>query len=461
MCQVYSNNNNKIDIIMAKFLVESCIGEDCLYYKFLEPINNLDDYHFKELFQGNNDIEYNIGKSDEFSKLVYKFDDYKKILCHYHTEQKNHQNIINLWKENICIFELYDLSEDERKKKLKKSGFGYKFIYDLNNFLSSNIESKSESILDVFKTRLSNLYSIISFSQNEEKNLLNTPEKDNSQGTFASNLDNIVKTLVLGSLPVIKNFLKQDDNLDETSKSQIEDNSFLKELLSKIFEKNPPNSKIYNSLLELAKDFKHSEKISGYLSKIKNFYYTPLVSICHLAISFLNLVNSIKTFSNEKEFFKKDKKICSRKLSKIYSDFLKHKEELNILNLNEIEKCIETVRKIHEKILNDKSKLQKFMTDIENKINSSKKRKVKGGITLAINCVVFLSCAVGAIFTGGATMGIYIGALAVSGAAITIDSINISTINKNMSEYKKFIQEGIELEKEIQSLLDEIEKKLK
>lgn len=57
MCQVYSNNNNKIDIIMAKFLVESCIGEDCLYYKFLEPINNLDDYHFKELFQGNNDIE--------------------------------------------------------------------------------------------------------------------------------------------------------------------------------------------------------------------------------------------------------------------------------------------------------------------------------------------------------------------------------------------------------------------
>ena len=101
------------------------------------------------------------------------------------------------------------------------------------------------------------------------------------------------------------------------------------------------------------------------------------------------------------------------------------------------------------------------MTDIENKINSSKKRKVKGGITLAINCVVFLSCAVGAIFTGGATMGIYIGALAVSGAAITIDSINISTINKNMSEYKKFIQEGIELEKEIQSLLDEIEKKLK
>ena len=49
MCQVYSNNNNKIDIIMAKFLVESCIGEDCLYYKFLEPIKNLDDYHFKEL----------------------------------------------------------------------------------------------------------------------------------------------------------------------------------------------------------------------------------------------------------------------------------------------------------------------------------------------------------------------------------------------------------------------------
>ena len=150
---------------------------------------------------------------------------------------------------------------------------------------------------------------------------MNTPEKDNSQGTFASNLDNIVKTLVLGSLPVIKNFLKQDDNLDETSKSQIEDNSFLKELLSKIFEKNPPNSKIHNSLLELTKDFKHSAKISGYLSKIKNFYYTPLVSICHLAISFLNLVNSIKHLVMKKNFLKKIKKFVQENYPKYILTF--------------------------------------------------------------------------------------------------------------------------------------------
>ena len=58
-------------------------------------------------------------------------------------------------------------------------------------------------------------------------------------------------------------------------------------------------------------------------------------------------------------------------------------------------------------------------------------------------------------------MGIYIGAMCLNGAVIAIDSVNIATINKNVKEYEKFIQEGMEIEKEIQSLLDEMERKLK
>ena len=459
MGQNYSQNENQFDIVMAKFLVESCLEEDSLYYKFLEPIKKLDDYHFEELFKGNCDIKYNIEKPDEFSKLVYKFVDYKKILFHYHKVQSSHQNIINLWKANICIFELYDLSEDERKKKLKKSGIDYKFIYELNNFLSTTIEAKTDNIFDFITTELSNLYSIIAFSMNEEKNLLKNPEKDNSKGSFASNLDNVVNSLVLGGLPVIKNFLVTNCNIDPISKNEIANDSFLTRFIKKLFEKSSSNSKLHNSLLELTKNCKHSEIISKYLTKVRDFYYSPLVSLCHLALSLLNLIRSITAFSNCQEEFKQDKKIFSRKLSQIYSDFLRHKEELNILDLNQIENSIETVRKIHEKILNDKYRLKMFIADVENKINNSKRKKIKRGVTLAINCIGFLSSVVGAFFTGGATMGIYIGAMCLNGAAITIDSITISTINKNISEYKKFIQEGMEIEKEIQSLLDEMEKK--
>jgi len=58
MGQEYANKG--FDSVMAKFLVESCLNEDYLYYKFVESIKNLDDYHFEELYKGNTDIKYNI-----------------------------------------------------------------------------------------------------------------------------------------------------------------------------------------------------------------------------------------------------------------------------------------------------------------------------------------------------------------------------------------------------------------
>ena len=168
MGQEYSNK--EFDIVMAKFLVESCLNEDYLYYKFLEPIKNLDDYHFEELFKGNTGIKYGIENSEEFSKLVYKFADYNKILYNYHKDQRVHPNIINLWKSNICIFELYDLTEDERKNKFKQLGLDYKFIFELNHFFSTTLEAKTEDLLSYIKNEMSNLYSLVSFILKKKNN---------------------------------------------------------------------------------------------------------------------------------------------------------------------------------------------------------------------------------------------------------------------------------------------------
>ena len=458
MGQEYTNK--EFDIVMAKFLVESCLNEDYLYYKFLEPIKKLDDYHFEELFKGNSDIKYNIENSDEFSKLVYKFADYNKILYYYHKNQSAHQHIINLWKSNICIFELYNLTEDERKKIFRKLGLDYKFIFDLNHFFSNTLEAKSGSIFDFIKNELSNLYSLISFATNEEKQLINNPEKDNQSGSFASNLKNIVASLIICGLPFIKNRL-DNFQMDPMSKEQIEDKSFLAEFIGKLFKKDASNSKVHQSLLEITKNFKHAEEMEKILSKVKNFYYTPMVGLTHLAISLLNLLQSIETFIDCRNEFNQDKKMFSRKLSQIYSDFLRHKEELKLLNLNKVEDSIKIVENIHKKILNDKYNIQKLISDIEKKISKSNKKKIKGGVCLAINCLTFLSCAVGAAFTGGATLALYAGAACVNGAAIAINSVNIVKLNNELEEYNKFIKEGIELEKEVQSVLNEIEQKLK
>jgi len=159
---------------------------------------------------------------------------------------------------------------------------------------------------------------------------------------------------------------------------------------------------------------------------------------------------------------KKDKKIYLRKLSQIYSDFLRHKEELKILDLNQVEDSIKIIENIHEKILNDKYNIQKLISEIKKKIYKSNKKKRKSVFCLAINCLTFLSCAGGAMFTGGATFVqyLYVGAACINGAGIIGNSVNIAQINNNLDEYNKFIKEGIKLEEEINSVLKEEEQKI-
>ena len=461
MGQEYSQN--EFDIVMAKFLVNECLSNDYLYYKFNEPIKKLDDNHFEELFKGNTNINYKIENNNEFSKLVLKFEDYSKLLYQYHRDQSKYDDIVILWKENICIFELYALSEEDRIKKFKDIGISGKFKYELNNFLNNTIESKTEGIVDYIKENLPSFYSIIAFSTNEEKNLLNNPEKDNNKGTFSSNLSNIINGLILSGLPIIKNYLNKIPNLDLLSKQKIKNDSFLnnklKDLILKIFKKDSSNSKVHQTLLDLTKNFKNSKEIANILSKVKDFYYTPMVSITHLALSFLNLVKSINSFNECRNEFKKNKKIFSRKLSQIYSDFLKHKEELPNLDIYQTEESIKKIREIHEKILYDKFRLIGMIKQLEKTISNTKQRKIKKGISIAINCLCFLSSVVGAAFTGGATFCIYIGGVCINGISITLDSVEMAKINKHIEEYKKFLQEGNDIEKEINLLLDEIEKK--
>ena len=68
-----------------------------------------------------------------------------------------------------------------------------------------------------------------------------------------------------------------------------------------------------------------------------------MVGLTHLAISLLNLLQSIETFIDCRNEFNQDKKMFSRKLSQIYSDFLRHKEELKLLDLNKVEDSIKIV----------------------------------------------------------------------------------------------------------------------
>ena len=152
-----------------------------------------------------------------------------------------------------------------------------------------------------------NLYSLISFATNEEKQLIKNPEKDNQSGSFLSNLNNIISSLILCGLPVVKNFLSTIP-LDPLSKEQIENESFLVKFIKKHFKKCDTNSKVHQSLLDITKEFKYGKEIEKILSKIKDFYYSPMVTLIHLAISILNLLKSIEAFNDCRKELKKIKK---------------------------------------------------------------------------------------------------------------------------------------------------------
>jgi superfamily II DNA helicase RecQ len=252
--------------------------------------------------------------------------------------------------------------------------------------------------------------------------------------------------------------LEQIPDLDPLSKSEVtkESSSLLKKVILKIFKKNESNSYIHKELLDITKDFKYGKEINLLLNKVKGFYSSPIVQICHLALSFLNLVNSIKTFKENKQDFKIFGKQFSRELSNICSDFEEHKREIGLLNLSKIRESTQRIREVHEKILSDKNRLSNLIERIRKKISEKESEKKKGGVAIALGCLGVLSSIIGAVFTGGASLIIYTGAAVLNGAAIGIHSANIIEINENIEVYNNMLIKGIDKEKEINILLDKI-----
>lgn len=446
-------SKSEFNISKARTLVKLCLSEDLLYNKYLKDILKLNDYHFEELFKGNTDLNYNIGNSYEFLHLVYKFEDYNKIIYNWHKDKSKYNQIVLLWKKNISISNLYDLTKNELENELNNLGLSIEFKYELIRFLSTTIESKSAGIFEYMKEQLKLIYSLITFSKNEQKTL-----EINNNNLYSKNLFNIIEGLIVGSLPFIQKYLEQIPDLDPLSKSEVtkESSSLLKKVILKIFKKNESNSYIHKELLDITKDFKYGKEINLLLNKVKGFYSSPIIQICHLALSFLNLVNSIKTFKENKQDFKILGQQFSREFSNICSDFEEHKREIGLLNLSKIRESTQRIREVHEKILSDKNRLSNLIERIRKKISEKESEKKKGGIAIALGCLGALSSIIGAVFTGGASLIIYAGAAALNGAAIGIHSANIIEINKNIEVYNNMLIKGIDKEKEINILLDKI-----
>lgn len=463
----HKNSKSSFDVNMAKKLVKLCLSNDILYGKYLTPILKLDDSNFEELFIGNSDINYNIGTKEEFMHLVLKFEDYNKIMYNFYKDKSKHKDLSNLWKGNISIISLCDLSYNELTRKLDNMLISTNFKYELINLLRKTTESQSESIFGYLQNKGSYIYHLLSFAKNEEKSL-NINSEGNSQNcnqSYISNLHGIFEKIITCSLPFIKEYLNGLENLDPLSKNELKKdmkiNSKLKNMILKMFEKKNSNSYIHTKLLDLINDFKYKETIENLFENAKNkVFCNPLFNICYLALSFLNLIDNIKSYTNTINEYKNKRKIFSRELSNIFSDFERHRDELNILDLDNTKESLEKIREIHSKIYSDKMRLANLINQIKTNISNKKNQKKKNGIDIAIGCVGILVGIVGLAFPSG------IGYKLCAGGGVLLNSVSICykskeivEINKELDAYIKMYNQGLEKEKEIDNLLREIEKK--
>lgn len=460
------NNSSKkkeikdFEIKKAKILVNKCLSKDKFYQKYLDYIMNLDDYSFEQLIKGKNKINYNNDDKYQFLKLVAKFSDFSKIIYNWHKDKKKYDGITLLWENDVNIFQLYNLDEAQFHNKLEIYNLPEDFIVELKILLDNTIEAKSPEILDYLKEKFTDYYDIISFATNEEIKLI----EKNKNKKYSSNLCNIINGLIFSILPFIKNFMIKIEKLDPLSKSEIKEGNFLKlkKFIKMAFTQKKSNTIDHQNIIDLSKNFKCGKTLENIFGQVKDFYSLPLVSLCHLALSFLSLCDSINDFKEFQKKFKEKNKEISREYSKIFHDFEIHKKEIGILDISDltnINLSIEEVKKIKTKILNDKLRLIDLNRKVKEAISEAKAQKIKSGISIAFNCLAIISNIIGAVLTGGLSCLIYIGGVALNTASLSINSTLIHKINIQLDLYNKMLEEGIQKEKEIEKILEEIKKK--
>ena len=454
--------NSNLDIDCAKDLVKLCLSQDMIYKKYLDSIINLDDPQFENLFGGKVDAKYDIDdNSFDFSQLVRKFEDYRKILYNFYTDKKKHEEIAKLWKKDANICSLSDLPAKELFRSLDDFDLSFKFKEELISLIGRTLESQSENIFEFLKEKALFLVEFYNFSKKEIKEL-DIKQKDDSN-LYGSNINNMLDKLLLLALPPIKGYLKTIPNLEPISKKELEDNFInkkIKKIILKAFKNKEEKSKVEKTLYEIVKKFMSDKNANKIFDGLKNSYNSKFMQLSLIGFSLMNLNNSIKNFNYNREEFKKIPKEISRKFSNIVTNFEIHRAEIGTWDFSKPDETRDKIKEVHNKICEDKLELSELIKEIESLISEKKKDKIKNGINIAISCIGIITSIAGIPFTGGASLGLAVGATAINGISLGLNSANVHKINSVLSELKKLLDNGIDKEKEIQDTIDDLEKKI-
>jgi len=453
----------KFDPRKARKLIKYMLSEDKLYHNSLNPILLFNDEQLENLFQGNDEYGkypyHNIPNQIEFKNLIMKFEDHSNLLYEWYKDESKYDNLIKLWKQNLCIYKMREYSEERLEQEFQKMGISDtdSFITDFRSITNGSLESKASNISNWLKDEYNDFYSLIT-SCDDCKNDKYLSNKEN-QGVFKDNFQNLMKKLAKSSLPLIKNYAKEKFlNLNTLSKIQLKSgmlNKFRNKLIDAIIQNKSSSNPIgFDNVLSLVSKVKNGNALTEIIKQTKAHFSNPCVNLTNLAISFMNLAVSVKTYYTNSVEFDEKTRYYSNRMDEINKDFELHKKQIGLLNLDNPEECLKKIEIIGKKIYQDKKRVIEFVENIDNEERSLNEDKKKSGIKKTVACGVGVATGVvGGILTGGL---LPLAGAVVSGIAMGINIANLAKIKKQLNIYRDYKKKENAKYDEIENSLAEL-----
>ena len=452
----------KFDARKARKLIKYMLDEDKLYHNSLNPILLFNDEQLENLFQGNDEYPnypyHNIQNEVEFKNLLMKFEDHRDLLYEWYKDESKYDNLIKLWKRNLCIYKMREYSDERLEEEFKKMDITDidGFAVDFRSITNNSLESKASDIANYLKDEYDDFYSLIT-SCDDYKNDHYLSKTEN-QGVFTNNFQNIIKKLAKLSFPLIKNYAKKKFlNPNTLSKIQLKSgmlNKFRNILISCLTKNKSSNPIGFDNILSLVTKVKNGNALSEILKQTKMHFNNPCVNITNLAMSFMNLAVSVKTYYNNSVEFDQKTRHYSERMDDINRDFELHKKQIGLLDLDNPEECLKKIEVIGKKIYQDKKKVIEFVKNIDQEEKNLSEDKKKSGIKKTVACGVGVATGIiGGILTGGL---LPLAGAVVSGVAMGVNIANLAKIKKQMNIYKEYKERENAKYEEIENSLAEL-----
>ena len=490
-----------------------------IFNKYLPNIQKFSDEQFNQLFEGNTHYQnFNVPNQKDFIQLVGKFDDTKDLTSQWYNEENYYQFILPFWKKPLLLEELRDLkTKDEKYDLLKQKKIDFS-KWD-NNFLEyfeiiinkPSLKTYAQRMKNYIKADYGNFDELIKVVDKCGTNLeKDEKENSNSKITFKADIDTTINKLINQFVPSFITNLKQGYNKfeedkkkkqEEIAKDKIneyindyknkndinnldlymddDDNSSIdyleglsdknKKILTDEVKKmyNNENKKSENNenaeiekINELSKNFnKEGEKFCqiGILDKSKMLFESEQIKSSILGLSITNCCYSYLHLG--KTFFENSEKLneFDNKFKEIEDNFKKHKNEVPLIDEDDIDNAIKQIIDLGKKFQEDLNDINKLINEINQKMkdqnNELNKTYLKLGASVAGMAISFFAS------TQVEKNNEYNISTGSNIVAIVGDITDIQLIKKYLNDFKEILDKANKLKSEIIQEIDKLRQK--